>query len=315
MNLEDAAERAVNVFLWVKKGENVLIITDKEKKKIGEALAKASRKVTPHAELIEVDISGFRGMEPPAEAAEKMKKSDVVFAPLSVSLSHTKARQDACASGARIVTMPGITENMFRRGIEVDPEKLVQRTNAIADILDRGSEVLVESEAGTYLRFSINGRTAWRTTGINREKGFFSNLPGGEAFIAPVEGTANGIHVVDGSILGQKVGFPIKITVEDGKAVGFEGGELAERLDQTVQSAKARGRNIAEFGIGTNDRSRISGNVLEDEKVLGTVHIALGNNIRIGGKTDANIHVDGVILKPSFSVDGKKIMEKGKLLL
>ena len=76
-----------------------------------------------------------------------------------------------------------------------------------------------------------------------------------------------------------------------------------------------KARNIAEFGIGTNDSARLSGILLEDEKVMGTVHLALGNNVTMGGSVNVPMHVDGVIKKPTVYLDGKLLMDKGKLLI
>jgi len=74
-------------------------------------------------------------------------------------------------------------------------------------------------------------------------------------------------------------------------------------------------RNIAEFGIGTNDSAKLSGVLLEDEKVMGTIHIAVGNNVSMGGSVNVPIHLDGVVKKPTVWMDGKLLMKDGKLLV
>ena len=108
---------------------------------------------------------------------------------------------------------------------------------------------------------------------------------------------------------------PIKITVEKGYATKITGGTEARKLVKMLSKFGKKGRNIAELGIGTNDKVKLSGNLLEDEKVLGTVHIALGNNKSMGGNISVPIHVDGVIKKPTVYFDGKIIMKNGKLLI
>jgi len=75
-----------------------------------------------------------------------------------------------------------------------------------------------------------------------------------------------------------------------------------------------KAKNIAEFGIGTNDQAIITGFTLEDEKVMGTVHIAVGDNSSFGGKVEVNSHLDGIINKPILFIDGEKIIYSGKLL-
>ena len=72
---------------------------------------------------------------------------------------------------------------------------------------------------------------------------------------------------------------------------------------------------IAKFGIGTNDASRLSGCALEDETVLGNIHLALGNNLTFGGTNDVPIHLDAVVYKANVVIDGRRIIDGGRLLL
>src|SRR3989338_8622413 len=132
--------------------------------------------------------------------------------------------------------------------------------------------------------------------------------------LAPVEGTANGAYVVDASFAGiGKLKSPIKIYVKNGRAVKIY-GEKADVLNELLDSAGKDARNIAEFGIGTNEKAKITGNILEDEKVIGTCHIALGNNVGFGGKTSVQLHLDGIIKNTTIFVDENKIIDKGKFL-
>ena len=104
--------------------------------------------------------------------------------------------------------------------------------------------------------------------------------------------------------------------VKKGFVVDIQGGEEALELKKMLENFNNKKvYNIAELGIGTNDKAIISGNVLEDEKVLGTAHIAVGNNTAYGGKCNAPCHLDGVFRNPTIFADDKKIMEKGRLLV
>jgi leucyl aminopeptidase (aminopeptidase T) len=149
------------------------------------------------------------------------------------------------------------------------------------------------------------------------QKGESGNLPTGETFLAPLEGTSNGVFVVDGSMagLGLIKQANIRIEVKDGYAEKITGGTLARKLSKQLDSVGRDARSIAEFGIGTNDSAKLSGILLEDEKVMGTVHIALGNNVSMGGNVNVPIHLDGVIKKPTVYLDEKLIMKNGKLLI
>ena len=181
----------------------------------------------------------------------------------------------------------------------------------------KGKEIRITAPAGTDISFSIKGRKAISSKGLFHQKGESGNLPTGETFLAPVEGTSNGVFVVDGSMagLGLIKNANIKIEVEKGFATRITGGNAANKLTKMLDSVGKDARNIAEFGIGTNDSVKLSGILLEDEKVLGTVHIALGNNVSMGGKVNVPIHLDGVIKEPTVYLDGKEIMKLGKLLI
>ena len=119
--------------------------------------------------------------------------------------------------------------------------------------------------------------------------------------------------MIDGAMSGVgEVKEPIRVEIKEGKAISFSGKEEAKKLQEIFADQPELARNIAEFGIGTNSSARIIGNVLEDEKVKGTVHIALGNNAHFGGKVDVPLHLDGIIKNPSFWVDDELIMKEGK---
>ncbi|MBW2999612.1 aminopeptidase [Candidatus Woesearchaeota archaeon] len=311
------AEIALKQCLGLKDNETCLIIADKEQMSIAQLFFEEAKKITKNAKLIETPVAKVNGEEPPQEIADEMKKHDVILIPTSKSLSHTKARREATEAGARIASMPGITEEMIERAITVDYNAMAQRTKKIADVLDNGSEVKITTESGTDISMSIDGKKAHgRSAGIFNKPGEWGNLPEGEACIAPVEGTSNGVFVVDESIA--RIGLvdnPVKVTVKEGFAVGIDGNASADELARTLQSVGKGAFNIAELGIGVNDKAKITGNVLEDEKVLGTAHIAFGNNLSMEGKVDVPLHIDCVFKKPTISVDGKIIIEEGELLI
>jgi len=306
------AQIAVETCMSVKSGERVLIVTDSPRRKIAEALLEAARIVGAKTMLICMPTGTKHGEEPLELVADAMRTADVVFAPTTYSLTHTQARLQACKAGARVATMPMITEDMMRRGAMFADYKQVRKlTLKVAKVLDKASEVEVRTRAGTHLTFSIRGRRAHSDTGIFHKPGDFGNLPAGEAFIAPLEGTADGRVIVDGSMIDTLHGR-IEIRVKKGEAteiLGKHSGKLIKMLDKVGK----RAYNLAEFGIGTNPKARLIGGVLEDEKVLGTCHIALGDNSTFGGRVRAGIHVDGIFLKPTVKLDGKIIMEHGGL--
>ncbi|MGK9477145.1 aminopeptidase [Melioribacter sp. OK-6-Me] len=314
--LDKAAVIAIRDCMGAKTNESILIITDEKKKKIGYALYQNALRLGHPSLYVEMKSGEMHGQEPPAQVAELMKMFDVVLCPTDKSLTHTNARRAASANGVRIATFPGITEDIMIRGLNADYKKIAELTIKLVKKLDRASKVRVTAAGGTDLSFEIKGRKAIASKGLFHKKGEGGNLPTGEAYIAPLEGTSNGVFVVDGSMSGVGVvkNRPIRIEVKNGYAVKISGGSQAKKLEKILEKYGQLARNIAEFGIGTNDKVKLSGNLLEDEKVLGTVHIALGDNKTMGGNVNVPIHLDGVIKKPTVWLDGKLIMKDGKLI-
>ena len=204
----------------------------------------------------------------------------------------------------------------MKRTLRADYRKIEERTVKVAGLVTGRRTARVTTKLGTDITMSIEGRTCHEDTGIVTKAGAFSNLPAGEAYLAPVEGSANGRMVIDGSCAGVGVvSDPITIEVANGLATKITGGRGAEELLGLVSKFGQDGRNIAELGIGTNDEARLSGIILEDEKVMGTVHIALGDNISMGGKVSVPSHLDLIIKMPTLLIDGKELIKDGKLLI
>lgn len=315
--LDSACIIAIKTCMGTKRDEKVLIITDEQKKEIGYALYKNSLKLGHESLYVEMKSGKVNGEEPIEAVAELMQKFDVVLCPTAKSLTHTNARRAASAKGVRVATFPGITKDVMIRGMNADYNKICKLSIKLKGILERGNHVRVTSALGTDISFSVKGRTSYASKGLFHAKGESGNLPTGETFLAPVEGTSNGLFIVDGSMagLGLIKNVNINIKVKDGYAVEIKGGMLARKLANQLDQVGKNARNIAEFGIGTNDSAKLSGILLEDEKVLGTVHIALGNNVSMGGNVNVPLHLDGVIKKPTVYLDGKLLMREGKLLV
>jgi leucyl aminopeptidase (aminopeptidase T) len=208
--------------------------------------------------------------------------------------------------------MPGITEDMFREGaITADYAEVERLTKRVAATLDAAREALVVT--GSHrLRMSLEGRNAVPSSGVYREPGRSGNLPSGEAFLAPLEGTAEGELSVDGSIAGVgRLSEPVLLEISEGILV-FASGPDGERL-LTLLDRSEEGRNVAELGIGTNDRARLTGVTLEDEKIYGTIHIAFGSNDTFGGTVAAGVHLDAVVLEPELYLDGRLVVGQGRI--
>jgi leucyl aminopeptidase (aminopeptidase T) len=314
--LRSAALIAVRDCMGVRPGERVLVVTDAPLRTIGYAAFEAARELGNDVLLIEMLPRKTNGEEPPADVAALMTQYDVVLCPTSKSLTHTDSRRNASAKGVRVATLPGVTEEVMVRCMNADYKEIAARTFRICDLMRTTKVIRVKAPAGTDITMPIEGREAHASSGVFRDKGLYGNLPTGEAYLAPLEGRSNGVVVVDGSMASVgMVDEPIRITVRDGYATDITGGESARRLIALLEPHGKDGRTVAEFGIGTNDKAILTGVILEDEKVMGTIHIAFGDNKSMGGSVRVASHLDGLVKQPTVWFDDRIIMEQGRLLV
>ena len=301
--------------MGLKPEETLLIVTDEIKREIGLALHEAGKELCKESMLIEIRSREINGQEPPAPVAAMMKMVDVVVCPTAKSLTHTDARREAVKVGVRVGTMPGITVDIMSRCLNADFDKIVDLTNFIADRLVGVKTIRVVTEKGTDITMPVEGRKIIPSTGVLRNKGESGNMPSGEVYLAPIEGQSNGKVVIDGAMAGiGMISTPITVQVVDGFAEEITGGEEAQRLVAMLNKSGRDARAVAEFGIGTNYKAILTGQILEDEKVFGTIHVAFGNNLTMGGTIAVNSHLDGLVKEPDVYFDDAMIMKKGKLL-
>jgi len=301
--------------MGVTAGEEVLVVCNPVTEEIGALMRIEAQGDGADATLAVISERETHAAEPPRPVAAAMAAADVVLAPTIQSLSHTAARKAASEAGVRIATLPGVTEEMLARLMNGDLEEMRRRGWAIVNLMNRGARVRISDANGSDLRFSIEGREGIVDAGELSGRGAFGNLPCGEGFIAPVEGSAEGTLVVDGSIAAVGlVESPVQLTIEGGHLVGATGGEGA-RLMELLTPHGPDGTNVAELGIGTNEEAILTGNILEDEKIFGTAHVAFGASAGIGGTVQVPVHLDVVVKEPTVEIDGEAILGGGELLI
>lgn len=311
-----ASTVAVRDCMGVQPAEKVLVVTDEPMRTLGYALWTAAKRLGNEVMLVEMLPRHSNGEEPPQEIAALMKMVDVVLCPTSTSLTHTDSRRAASALGVRVATLPGVTEEIMVRCMNTDYHRIAERTQRLCVLLEQSSVIRVVAPRGTDITLPIRGRKAHASTGLFREKGQSGNLPTGEAYLAPLEGVSNGVVVVDGSMAGiGMVKTPIRIAVKNGYAEDITGDEEATRLQQLFEPHGTDARNVAEFGIGTNDKAILSGKIIEDEKVMGTIHIAFGDNKSMGGSVRVASHLDGLVREPTVWFDDRMIMKDGTFVV
>ncbi len=320
--LSDSADTVVRTCMQIRPHENILVITDPHSADIGQALYEAASRVADRVLLVMMPSTHRHGKEPPGPVANLMSRQDVVMVSTRHSITHTRATRIATGEGARIATLPGITMELFTRGgMTADFDALQKSITVMAKHLKRKRTVKVTSENGTDVEFEISGRWVFEDNGICNRPKQITNLPAGKVFGLPKEGEMNGRIVIDGSFDAEVLEQPIELTVEKGRITKVKGGEAADRLKATVAEASAELRSreremiwtVAEFGFGMNPKARLIGNVLEDEKVLGTCYFGIGDNIALGGTAKVSFHVTGVIAVPEVHIDGDLLLSDGML--
>jgi leucyl aminopeptidase (aminopeptidase T) len=253
------------------------------------------------------------GEEPPATIAAALAASEVFIAPTTRSLSHTQARKRASEAGARGATMPHVTADMLARTMAVDFDTMAARSRAVASLLTSADSARLTCPRGTDFTLDLVGREGIADDGRLTAPGAFGNLPCGEGFIAPRGG--EGRIVVNATMASVGVAEdPVTLTVRGGRLSEAENG-LGPKFLDLLRGAGEQGTNLAELGVGTNDRAQLTGLVLEDEKSLGTVHVAFGASAGIGGSVSVPIHLDVVILEPTLEVGGTVVLDAGRFVL
>ena len=309
MTLYEGAETIIKQCLDVEDDEKVLVLNDSNDEELIESLLDFLADKDIEHKLIQFEEPENHGEEPPRPVAEEMKKSDVFIAPTMKSLSWTDARVQANEAGARGATMPTVSKEIWLGALQADYERVSEITDQADKLLEDVKEVKIESPSGTDLKVKLGDKLI-PAKGMIHESGEFSNLPEGEVFTAPID--ANGIMVIDNFVT---EGEGTKVKVENGNVTEIIEGENGEKMREAIEEIE-NGENIAEFGFGTNPKAEVIGNVLQDEKVLGTVHIAIGNSMpfseKEGNAKDSDIHWDNVIENPTVWFDGKKVLDQGE---
>lgn len=323
--LKISARMVIKTCMDVRRGENVLIVCDPTTGDIGQALHEAANERSDRVLLIVMPKARHHGEEPPSPVAHLMRQQQVVIAPTRYSLTHTRAIRQSLREGSRVATMPGMTNEMFSRGgMSADFSLIKQRISDLGPYFRRRRIVKVTSEQGTNVTFEVNWRE-WKLddNGICNRPKMLTNLPAGKAFIMPREGSMNGTVVIDGSWESNLVDEPISLIIEDGTVMDVKGGTIAAAIRQEFGEAAKRLRSkdrenvwtMAEFGFGMNPQARLFGNVLEDEKRLGTCYFSVGDNTALGGTSAVGIHMPGVLKNASVWLDDTQLISNGEFIL
>ncbi|MGY8755297.1 MAG: aminopeptidase [Candidatus Poseidoniales archaeon] len=322
--MAESAKMVINTCMDIRRGENVLIVCDPTTGEIGQALHKAASKRSKRILLIVMPKGRHHGEEPPAPVANLMRQQQIVIAPTKYSLTHTRAIRAAVKEGARVATMPGITDKMFiGGGMTADFSAIKKQISDLSSTLRRKRLLHITCENGTDIQFEVSWRD-WKMDdhGVCNRPRMITNLPAGKVFVLPKEGTMEGTIIIDGSWESTLLDTPLELTVEKGIVIDIKGDSTAAQIRQQFGEAATRLKSkdremvwtVAEFGFGMNPNARLTGHVLEDEKKMGSCYFAIGDNSSLGGHALVGIHIPGVITKPSVWLDDTQIIDDGKFI-
>ena len=258
------------------------------------------------------------GSEPSRSVAGLLSSCDAAIELTSTFIGSSRARQEATAKGVRYLAMPAVEADTFRMGgpLDVDFDSLRELTETVAGRWEDATTFRMTSRGGTDLTGSVKGRKGRALHGIARSAGAYMAPPDIEAGTAPVEGSTNGIAVIDADFLFMGRGpirEPVALHFKDGLLIAVEGGERDRLLDMIALCDDERMSNLAEISVGLNPNGRVCGVPMETESTLGSAHLALGNSIAYGGTVAAVAHLDCVMRDATLELDGRPVLVEGKL--
>ena len=309
-DLDRALDTVLGRCLALREDEELLVITDPDREALGHAMLDAGRAHGADGSLIILPPNPARGFEPPRAVAAAFSACDVFLAPAEPSLSHTVALRNALEKGIRGATLPGVTEDILARLMSAEFDAMAQRCAAVAQLLTDADDAHLTCPRGTDFRLDLRGREAIPDDGDLTAAGMFGNLPCGEGFISPAGGEGS-IVARSAAMIGLYDDEPLRIEVRDGALADASDPEFLGMLDAHAPL----GRNLAELGVGTNENATLTGNVLEDEKILGTAHVAFGASSSFGGTVTVPVHLDVVVLDASLTIGGTQVLDAGRYVL
>ena len=319
VDLSPGARRLVHVNGRVQPGEAVVVVTDPTMLRYADAVAATAREAGAAVTVCIIPMRDQDGQEPPPPVARAMAEAAVIFSPVRISITHTRAMRAVLDAGARVCMMTAYTDAIMTSAAlcRTDFEAQADVCHRLGAAFTNGALVHLTSPRGTDLRFAIEGRVANVLTNIP-DPGQLAPVPDIEVNVVPVTGSAEGTIIADASVPYLGIGIleqPIVCTVEEGYIVEMTGGAQADFLREHLESfADRHCFNVAELGVGLNPNARLTGEMLEDEGVMGTIHIGIGTSHTLGGEIVAPMHYDLIMWEPTIVVDGR-VVQRGRRVL
>jgi aminopeptidase len=331
MNKKDkmtaAAFLAMRELFEISSNDKLLILTDIHCKTIANAFSVVCFKIGCKAETYEIKEQSRPLREPPEELIKLLSGKSIVLnifranseeIPFRIKWIFKVEENKLIKMGH----MPGITEAMMLGSVNVNYLEMQNSAESVLKFLKDAKQIHITTEEGTDVLLGVDGRPFVTDVGVIKA-GEMSNLPCGEIYCAPLETETNGVVVFNASVGDIGIlGTPLKVYLKNGRVTKFdsEDKKLVSKITE-LQNVDNDSMVIGELGIGINSKACITGNMLEDEKALGTAHLAFGNNADFtgGGNNNSKIHRDFLFYRPTIETiydNNSKhfIMKEGKLV-
>lgn len=322
----NSAYHAMKELFKISSNDKVLILTDIHCKTIANAFYEVCSKIGCEVETYEIKEQSRPLKEPPKELIKLLSGRSIVLNIINAYSEEISFRIKWIFKVEenkliKMGHMPGITEAMMLGSVNVNYVEMQNSAESILKFLKDAKQIHITTDEGTDLFLGVKGRPFVSDVGVIKP-GEMSNLPCGEIYCAPLETEVNGVVVFNASV--GDIGIletPLKVYLENGRVMEFDSDDknLVNKITE-LQKVDEDSMVIGELGIGINPKACITGNMLEDEKALGTAHLAFGNNADFpgGGNNNSKIHRDYLFYRPTIEVtyaDNSKeaIILKGEL--
>jgi leucyl aminopeptidase (aminopeptidase T) len=316
MEAAEAARNALECVLEAKKGENIVIFCDEEKTDVCEPFSVGALKLGLKMHLVKLKTEPTLRKEIPAEIKDifTKRRTDIFVNLLRGNREETPfriqlAEMETKNPKTRLAHCPGITLDMLTEGALAltikDHREMQKFANGLIEQLRRASRVEITNPAGTNILMSVERRLFFTDTMIDWNRLSWMNMPTGEVTVAPVENSLEGKLVCDMAIGGiGPIPTAVRVTAKNGKVqkTSSENEHVLKSVEDSLKT-DTRANIVGEFALGINPKARFVQEFLEAEKILGTVHIAFGNNSDMpGGKNPSSNHMDFLISKPTVKI-------------
>ena len=314
LGLAGAAHKLISEVIPVHEGEEVVITCDPDTDPaVADATAQAVHAAGAHPIVIWYESLPHPCMEPPKALAAALAVADVWIEYAAAYILYSAAQQAATHAGCRYICLPGMYADLMVRAIgQVNYQALRAMEAKLHQLSQKAQNVRITSRAGTNLTVAVNPEVDPLDRPYEEGRTRVQMLAGQAGFTALAESFA-GTLVIDGSLWPPaELGIlhsPITLTVEGGHIKEIAGGYEAESFRNWLESfahpAMLRLDHVC-YGFNPGVR-RLTGCILEDERLFGCVEIGIGRT-----SEGAPSHSDGIVVKPSVWVDGVQLQSEGR---